>query len=299
MTFHILINRHGARTVLTMLNYERIMAFRPADIAVAYGPRDCILYALGIGIGMDPLDTGQLKFVYEKNLSAFPTMAVVLGRQGPLRDPEFGVDQRMMVAAALKVVLHQPLATQASLVARPRVREVIDKGAGSAAIIEMTRDLLAADGRLVATVDNSTLVRKHGGFGGKVTAIAEPHPVPAGPPDVLCDVPTPPNLALVYRLTGDENPLHADPERAMSVGFPRPILHGAATFGVAAHAVLRQIDYRAEMLASIEARFVRPVFPGDTLRTEIWREPSRISFQCRAVGRDDLVLTNGLAMLRT
>src|SRR5262249_44467392 len=187
------------------LNYERIMAYRPADIPVVYEPRDCILYALGIGIGMDPMDQGQLRFVYEKNLAAFPTMAAVLGRHGPLLAPGFGVDQRMLVAAALKVVLHEPLATEAKLTARPRVREVIDKGAGSAAIIEMTRDLLAPDGRVVATVDNSTLARKHGGFGGKVTAVADPHAVPARAPDAVYDLPTPPNLALVYRLSGDLN----------------------------------------------------------------------------------------------
>jgi acyl dehydratase len=280
------------------LNYERIMAYRPADIPIAYGGRDCILYALGIGIGMDPMDWGQLKFVYEKNLTAFPSMAVILGRHGPLLRPEFGVDQRMMVAAALKVVLHRPLATQATLVARARVREVIDKGAGSAAIIEMTRDLVAPDGAVVATVDYSTLARKHGGFGGKVTAIAEPHAVPARAPDAVIDLPTPPNLALLYRLTGDENPLHADPDRATSVGFPRPILHGAASFGIATHAVVRHLDYRSEQLASIEARFVRPVYPGDTLRAELWRDGDRISFQCSAVGREGLVLTNGLATVR-
>jgi len=281
------------------LNYERIMAYRPADIAVQYGPRDCIIYALGIGLGMDPVDPGQLKFVYEKNLVTFPTMAAVLGRLTTVyNDPDFGIDQGMLVAAALKVALRRPLATEAKLVSRPRVREVIDKGPGSAAIIEMTRELRTPDGELVATIDNSTLARKHGGFGGKVTAVAEPHAVPAAKPDAVCDLPTPPNLALLYRLTGDMNPLHADPERAKSVGFERPILHGAATFGIAAHAVLRQMDYRADQLASVEARFVRPVFPGDTLRTEIWREGNRISFQSRAVGRDDPVLTNGLATLR-
>jgi acyl dehydratase len=267
-------------------------------MTVAYGPRDCIIYALGIGIGMDPVDFGQLKFVYEKELVAFPTFVAVLGRLGRLSDPEFGLDVRMMVAAALKVVLHEPVATEGRLVSRPRVREVIDKGPGSAAIMDITRELRTPEGRLVATIDNSILVRKHGGFGGKVTAIAEPHAVPDAPPQRTIDLPTPPNMALLYRLTGDENPLHADPERARAVGFERPILHGAATFGVAAHAVVRHIDYRAERLASIEARFVRPVFPGDTLRTEIWQDGGRVSFQCRVPGRDGLVLTNGLATLR-
>lgn len=281
------------------LNYERVMAHRPADIAVAYGPRDCIIYALGIGIGMDPLDPGQLKFVYEKDLMAFPTMAAVLGRLTGLGEPEFGIDSRMVVAAGLKVVLHQPLATEGRLVSRPRVREVIDKGPGSAAILDVTRELTTVDGKPVATIDNALLARKHGGFGGKVTEMTEPHAVPATAPDVAIDLPTPPNLALLYRLTGDDNPLHADPERARSVGFERPILHGAATFGIAAHAVVRHIGYRAEELAGIEARFVRPVFPGDTLRTAIWREGSRISFECGVVGREGLVLTNGLATLRS
>jgi acyl dehydratase len=283
------------------LNYERIMAFRPDDQPVSYGPRDCIIYALGIGIGMDPMDQGQLRFVYEKNLVAFPTLMAVLGRLGrSLSGPEFGVDPRMMVAASLKVVLHEPVATEGQLVSRPRVREVIDKGPNSAAIIELTRELRTPDGRLVATVDNSNLARKHGGFGGKVSEISAPHQMPATPPQQIIELPTPPNLALLYRLNGDENPLHADPERAKVAGFERPILHGAASFGVAAHAILRTVaDYRPSRLASIEARFSKPVFPGEMIRTEIWREGERVSFQCRVVGRGDIVLSNGLATLRS
>jgi acyl dehydratase len=151
---------------------------------------------------------------------------------------------------------------------------------------------------VVATVDNSNLARNHGGFGGKVTEIAPPHQMPAAPPHRVVDLPTPANLALLYRLTGDLNPLHSDPAHARAVGFERPILHGAATYGIAAHAVVRHIEYRAEDIASIEARFVRPVFPGDTLRTEIWQEGSRISFQSSVPGREGYVLTNGLAVLR-
>jgi acyl dehydratase len=287
------------------LNYERIMAYRPADIAVNYGARDTILYALGIGIGMDPLDSGALKFVYERaGLAAFPTMAVVLGWPGRMTDPAFGVDERLVVAGDLKVVLHRPLPAEARLTSRPRIREVIDKGPGNAAIILNTRTLTAEDGTLVATVDSSTFARKHGGFGGKVTETPAPPAVPQTPPPITCDLPTPPNLALLYRLTGDENPLHADPERAKVAGFDRPILHGAASFGIAAHAVLRSVaDYRPERLAGIEARFSKPVFPGDTIRTEIWPQGStdgseRVAFQCRAVGRNDIVLSNGLAILR-
>lgn len=282
------------------LNYERIMAHQPPDIAVSYGPRECMLYALGIGLGMDPLDANQLRFVYERaDLVAFPTLATVLGWPGRLRGAEFGIDERLVVAAGHKVVLHERLAPNGELVSRPRIKEVIDKGAGNAAIIMATRDLRAPDGRLVATVENSMLARQHGGFGGKVTEAPEPHTVPSRAPDAVCDLPTPPNMALVYRLNGDENPLHADPVRAKAAGFERPILHGAATFGVAAHAVVRQIDYQTARLASIEARFVRPVFPGETISTEIWRDGSSIAFRCRIAARDQMVLTDGLATLRT
>ena len=282
------------------LNYERIMAYRPVDIRVSYGERECILYALGIGMGMDPLDPGELKFVYERaGLEAFPTMAVVLGWPGRMTDPALGIDERLVVAGDLKVTLHRPLAAQATLVSRPRVKEVIDKGRGNAAIIQNTREILAEDGTPVATVDSSTFARKHGGFGGKERETPVPHAVPESPPELICDLPTPPNLALLYRLNGDENPLHADPQRAKAAGFDRPILHGAASFGIAARAILRTCaDYRPGRLKSIEARFSRPVFPGDTIRTEIWREGERVSFKCRVVSRNDIVLSNGLAILR-
>lgn len=283
------------------LNYERLKAYAPPDIDVNYGERDCIIYALGIGIGLDPLDPGQLRFVYERaEFAAFPTMAVVLGWPGRFTDPAYGVDERLVVAGDVRLTLHRPLKPQARLISRPRVREVIDKGPGNAAIIQNTRNLIEPDGTLVATVDTSTFARKHGGFGGKVTETPVPHAVPDTAPELTCDLPTALNQALLYRLNGDENPLHADPERAKVAGFDRPILHGAASFGIAAHAVLRTcMDYRPERMASIEARFSKPVFPGDTIRTEMWVDGPRISFQCRAAGRGDIVLSNGLAMLRT
>lgn len=281
------------------LNYQAIMAHRPPDIRTDYTTRDCILYALGIGIGMDPTDTGQLQFVYEKNLVAFPTLATTIGWMGRLTDPKFGIDERMVVLADQKVVLHRPLPAEATLISRPYVKEIIDKGDGNAAIIQFTRDLTLEDGTLIATVEGSTLARKHGGFGGTVTQSPEPHAIPARDPDAVCDLPTPPNLAQIFRLTGDTNPLHIDPERAKVAGFPRPILHGMASFGIAAHAIVRTLaDYRPERLASIEARFARPIFPGETVRTEMWRDGSEVSFRCRTVERGEVAVDNGLAKLR-
>src|SRR5258707_13000504 len=126
------------------LNYERIMAYGPVDIRVSYGERECILYALGIGMGMDPLDPGELKFVYERaGLEAFPTMAVVVGWPGRITDPALGVDERLVVAGDLKVTLHRPLAAQATLVSPPPVKEVIDNGPVNPAIIQKTDQILA------------------------------------------------------------------------------------------------------------------------------------------------------------
>jgi acyl dehydratase len=258
-----------------------------------------MLYALGIGLGMDPLDQGQLKFVYEKNLAAFPTLATTLGWMERLTDPAFGIDERMVVLADQRVVLHRPLAPEATLISRPTIKEIIDKGEGNAAIIQFTRDLTTEDGTLIATVEGSTLARKHGGFGGKVTQSPVPPAIPDRAPDATCDLPTPPNLAQIFRLTGDTNPLHIDPERAKVAGFPRPILHGMAGFGVAAHAILRTLaGYQPEKLASIEARFAKPIFPGETVRTEMWQNGSEVAFRCRTVERGEVAIDNGLARLR-
>src|SRR5260221_1325577 len=141
-------------------------------------------------------------------------MAVVLGWPGRMTDPAFGIDERLVVARVLKVVLHRPLAPKASLVSRPRVKEVIDKGPGNAAIIQNTRDLIGEDGAPVATVDSSTFARKHGGFGGKATETPAPHPVPQAAPEKKCDLPTPPKLPPLYPLHPHPNPLPPHPHRA-------------------------------------------------------------------------------------
>jgi acyl dehydratase len=288
------------------INYEKIMAYDPGETRVRYGARECIIYALGIGIGMDPTDRGQLKFVYERGIEAFPTMAGVLGWVGRSlsTNKEFGVDERMVVAAEQRITLHRPLRAEDGLVARTRVKEVIDKGQGGGAIIQAERKLTDESGAPVATIETSTFARGHGGFGGKVTESPPVHKVPEGEPERSCDLATPPNLAILYRLNGDENPLHVDPERAKLAGFPRPILHGLGTYGIAAHAILRTVaDYDPQRFLGMEARFVKPVFPGDTIRTEMWisKENSgdlSVSFRCRVPERNEIVLNNGLARIR-
>ena len=282
------------------INYEKLMAFDSGDMRVSYGARDCIIYALGIGIGMDPMDLKQLKFVHERGIHAFPAMVSVLGWIGRTFSTrkEFGVDERMVVAAEQSITLQRPLAAEDTLLARTRVKEVIDKGPGGGAIIVAERTLRKESGEPVATILNSSFARGHGGFGGKVSESPPVHRVPDSAPELSCDLPTPPNLALIYRLNGDENPLHVDPERARVAGFPRPILHGLATYGIAAHALLRTVaEYRTDRFCSMQARFVKPVFPGETIRTEMWVKGDEVSFRCRVPERNEIVLNNGLARI--
>ena len=278
------------------LNYERIMAHRPADIPVRYGERDCIIYALGIGLGMDPADPGELKFVYERaGLDAFPTMAVVLGWPGRMTDPAFGVDDRLVVAGDIKVVLHRPLAAEGKLLSRPRIKEVIDKGAGNAAIIQNTRDLIAEDG---PSSPPWTAARSRASMAASAARSQRRRCRPR------CRDRAPERFAICRRRPISRCSTASMATRTRCMPIPRaprspasigPILHGAASFGVAAHAILRTCaDYRPERLHSIEARFSRPVFPGETLRTEIWPEREHILFRCRMVGRDEIVLSNGL-----
>jgi acyl dehydratase len=158
-------------------------------------------------------------------------------------------------------------------------------------------------GDLIATLTQTTVCRGDGGFGGPPREAPPPHPIPGRAPDLTCDLPTRPEMALVYRLSGDVNPLHAEPEFAKAAGFPKPILHGLATFGVAGHAILKSLcGYHPSRLTAMKGRFSAPVYPGETIRTQIWRENTKdgsvISFRASVVERDVVAIDNGRAEVR-
>ena len=153
-------------------------------------------------------------------------------------------------------------------------------------------------GDLLATLTSTTFCRGDGGCGGDDPAPYVPHKLPERPADLECELPLVEQAALIYRLSGDYNPLHADLEVASKAGFERPILHGLATMGVAGHALLKTCcDYDAARLTSMRLRFSAPVYPGEVLRTEIWRDQQQISFRCSVPARDQVVLSNGLATI--
>lgn len=277
---------------------DKLLALRIPDTEQCYTEKDVILYALGVGLGHDPLDARELAFVYEKNLKVLPTFPVALGFEPfLLRDHDTGVNYGMTVHGEEHLVLHRPLATSGTIVARHRIHDVIDKGVGKGALLLMERALFdRATGEPVATMHETVFCRADGGFSDRPRPSPPVHPIPARAPDLVCDLPTRPEMALIYRLSADVNPLHADPEVARAAGFPRPILQGLGSFGVAGHAILRSMcDYDPARLKSIAGRFSAPVFPGETIRSEIWRDGDIVSYRVRVVERDVIAINNGRA----
>ena len=285
--------------------YEKLLALDIPAVEHHYVAKDCMLYALGLGLGQDPMNEDELAFVYEKNLKVLPTMALVLGYTPYwLRNPQSGVNWTKVVHGEQGFVLHRPLGPEGLVVGKTRVIEVIDKGEGKGALVLSEREVTdKASGAAVATLSQTTFCRGDGGFGGPPREAPLPHALPERGPDLVCDLPTRPEMALIYRLSGDINPLHAEPGFAKAAGFPRPILHGLATFGVAGHAILKTLGgYDPAKITAMKGRFSAPVYPGETIRTEMWQENNKagglVSFRARVVERDVIAINNGCAEVK-
>jgi acyl dehydratase len=284
------------------IDYARLKAWPFPDVTQKYTANDAILYALGVGLGRDPMDTEELRFVYEDGIAVLPTFAVILGYPGGwLRDPRTGVDWKQVLHGEQELVLHRPLPPAGEVVGRTRVEEIIDKGPGKGALIYSSREVIdRASGELLCTLRSTTFCRADGGFGGPAGPTKTPHPIPDRAHDLACDLGTSARTALIYRLSGDYNPLHIDPAVARAAGFQKPILHGLATYGVAGQALLKMLcGYDPRRFKRMDARFSAVVFPGETIRTEIWRTgPGKAAFRCRVPERDAVVLNNGYAEVR-
>ena len=287
-----------------MIDYPQLMRWPLPPVTQTYTERDTILYALGLGLGHpQPLDEARLRFVFEAapgGLAVLPSMAVVLAA-GPfwMQDPATGIDWQRILHGEQMLTLHKPLPAAATVVGEQRIEEIYDKGAGKGALMLLNRRLFdRASGDLLASVGSTVFMRGDGGFGGRGEGAPVPHPVPAErAPDLVLDLPTRPEQAALYRLSGDLNPLHIDPAVARAAGFERPILHGLCSYGIAARAVLELLcGNQPERLQRFDLRFVSPAYPGETVRTEVWREaPGRAAFRARVVERDQLILNNGRA----
>jgi len=275
-----------------MIDPGRLLSLKIPERLVCYDRRDSILYALGIGLGADPLDGDQLRYVYEKDLQAFPTQAVVIGAD-PIEQYDTGITFELLVHGEQSLVLYGALPAEGRVICRSRFASVYDNGPGRGAFVELVRELFnpATDAK-IATSCIGLFSRGDGGFGGQRRAVVPMAERPALP-EVSVEVPTLSQQALLYRLSGDYNPLHADPETALRAGFERPILHGLATYGILGRVIVETfLGWRHERLRSLHTRFSAPVFPGETIRFDFWREGTNVCGEASVPERGVTVLKN-------
>lgn len=261
-------------------------------------PRDCILYALGIGIGLDPTDEADLSFVDETRLRVVPSMVNVMADNGHwLRDLDPGLDWQQAVHGEQSMVIHAPLPHTALVQARSCIVDVIDKGPGRGAVLYVQREVCNAEsGEHYATVLQTVFCRANGGFGGKSGKTVTSWEQPNRAPDCSIALSTSPQQALIYRLSGDDNLLHSDPAVARAAGFPRPILHGMATLGLVGHGLSKALcNTDPERTKALSGRFAAPVYPGETIMLDIWETDSGTAlYQARVASRQIVVLTHGV-----
>ena len=279
------------------MNLDRVLKREFPEIRSSYSQRDTMLYALGVAACQDPLDAGDLRFVYEAELQALPSLCCVLAHPGFwIKEPELGANWVKLVHAEQHFNLQNPLPAAGEVIGRYRITGVVDKGPQTGALLYLEKSLYTVDGALIGTVDSTYFLRGDGGCGNWGTPGAELPVVPGTPPSGSVDVATLPITALIYRLSGDYNPLHADPRVARAAGFQKPILHGLSTYGIACQSLVRALcSGDASRLRRMGARFTKPVFPGETIRTEYWASGDEVQFRSLSVERNEVVLDRGVA----
>ena len=277
------------------LDPQRLLNLKIPSRDVAYTDRDVMLYALAVGCGAT--GSGEdLHFVYENDLAVIPSFAHMLAFDDSWLSAG-GIDLRQVVHGSLDLTFHHPVAPEGTVDVASAIAGLTDKGEGKGGII-LQEAVLTQGGHKICTSLSSLFVRGGGGFGGTIgketTAVA----LPGGPADLEIEVRTLPNQALLFRLLGDRNPLHADPLVARESGFDRPILHGACTFGIACVTTLRSFcELDPSRLQRFAARFVGPLYPGETLVFSFWQSQNQISFRAIAKERGAAVLDSGIAVL--
>jgi acyl dehydratase len=281
------------------LNYDQLMSTSGIDLPCNYSDTETMFYALCIGLGRDPMSGKELPYVYEQgeSLRTLPTLASSLVPD--MIPADLGWDYSQVLHSEQRLQLHRPMPSAADLLINKRVVSAFDRGPKFGALIIMEADgRLAKDDTAIFTLSSSIVARGDGGFGGPRGAGLKPHRAPRREPDLSCNIVTRPNQALMYRLNGDRNPLHANPSSARESGFKRPILHGLCTYGIACHAILKTIcDYDHTLIVGFDARFSAPVYPGDTITTNMWQDGNIVSFECMVKERESIVLRNGKCSL--
>ncbi|MGW2784639.1 MaoC/PaaZ C-terminal domain-containing protein [Streptomyces populi] len=271
------------------IDAAKAVAAPPRTGEIAWSHKDVQLYHLGLGAGVPATDPDELRYTLESRLHVLPSFATVAGAGSPgvisgLSMPGVDVDLARVLHGGQSLGLHRPIPAEGTATATGRIAAVYDKG--TAAVLVMRTEVADAEGPLW-TNDAQIFVRGEGGWGGDRGPSARLEP-PAGPPDKTVERPVREDQALLYRLSGDRNPLHADPEFAKRAGFDRPILHGLCTYGMTLKAVVDTLlGGDVTRVRSYTTRFAGVVFPGETLRIRMWRSDGAVRVAVSAVERDD------------
>ena len=256
--------------------------------------RDVMLYALGVGAGPD-----ELCYTYENaELRVLPTFAVVpafsaISGMGSVMT----FNPMMVLHGEQRIELHRPIPTAGMVTTESEVVHVWDKGKGAVVVLEARS--VDSKGEPLFTNTFTTFLRGEGGFGGDRGPSGPKYEAPDRPPDREVDLPTRPDQALLYRLNGDRNPLHADPGFASMAGFPKPILHGLCTYGFVGRAIMNEFcGQDPSRFRSFDARFAGVVYPGETIAASFWQEGSRVHVRATTRERKEPVLEQAVAEIR-
>jgi len=285
-----------------MLNLDLIRQLPETETLIDYTEKDVILYALGIGLGGE--DVRELKFVFDEQLVATPMFTMILAhRLAWLRQPETGIDVRKMLHGESSLAMHQPLPAAGHVAVHGHIAGVVDRGPGKSVSIYFEQTVLDAELRSRLATVGGCFVFPGAGVEVKTSGVLAPAAaiqIPSGTPDIEFEQPVPVNAAQLYRLNGDRNALHVDPQVASRAGFEKPILHGLCTFGLAGAAALRVLcNHDVLRIEKIRVRYSAPVYPGERLRTEFHRlGVNAYAFRSLAVERDLTVLDAGEIILR-
>ena len=280
------------------INYDEIMNLTSENVEISYSDKDSILYSLGIGLGNDPMNLNELKYVYENSQSVLPSMATNFQYHSPLL-LKTNINFIMVVHGEQRLSITNALPVSGDFIANAKVIGCYDKGPARGAIIEVETSVKnKKDNEEICKLVSTTFARGDGGFGGPDSPKKEIF-IPDGEPDYVSEVSTKPDQALIFRLSGDYNPLHSDPNFAKAAGFEKPILHGMCTYGIACRSLVNEIcENDASKLKRFDCRFSSPVYPGETIITEMWKKDKMIYFNSKVKERDKLVLKNGVSVIK-
>ncbi len=281
------------------IDREKALGYELGEGRGRWQKDDVILYHLGIGAGNPPTDPNELEYTFEKNLKVLPTFVTVVATDASgnlMKVPGVSFNPALLLHGEQDIEIHQELPVEAEIRASSRIADIFDKGKAALLILEgKARD---AEGKPLYTNRMSLFLRGEGGFGGPSGPKAG-NEAPSRKPDGVVERATLPQQALLYRLNGDKNPLHADPEFAKAGGFDRPILHGLCSYGIACKAVVdAALGGDPSLVSRYQARFAGVAFPGETYRISYWREGDKLLLEARSKERDAVILSNAAITVR-